>query len=195
MRRSISPSNGSKPRGPDWLDDLVGNLQNRGAVGNATVAYLHDAGVHLSLYPQSSGARWLIGRRIQLNPSFALGPAVSPYAMSLLVHEVRHLRQGALTALSVYGELEAWQAQFRFLIDPLGGGQEQAQQPSVIQQLLHLPLGWDRAVLENARRLMKAFAGHRYRIELLPLYPLGSELVHALTGRSPDGFDQTVDRS
>jgi hypothetical protein len=36
-------------------------------------------------------------------------PLNDPRIFTLNIHEVRHLQQGFFTALSVYGELEAWQ--------------------------------------------------------------------------------------
>jgi hypothetical protein len=51
---------------------------------------------------------------------------------------------------------------------------------------MSLPLGWDRAVLARARSLMQEFAGVKYRVDLLPLYPLHLEVVWAITRRQPD---------
>ena len=44
-----------------------------------------------------------------------------------------------------------------------------------------LPLEYDRDVLKKAATLMQAYAGKGYRIDLLPLYPLGRELKYRLT--------------
>jgi hypothetical protein len=81
------------------------------------------------------------------------------------------LRQGPATALSVYGELEAWQIGFRFLRRHRRRGLH-----PLVDALLSLPLQRDRAVLLEARRLMQAYASRAYRADLLPLFPWGDEL-------------------
>ncbi|HNQ93466.1 MAG TPA: hypothetical protein PKH47_02195, partial [Anaerolineales bacterium] len=81
---------------------------------------------------------------------------------------------------SVYGELEAWQLQFR-----LYHQKTDAKMHPVIEKLLSLPLSWDRAVLKQAQVLMQDFAGKGYRADLLPLYPLGKEIRYRLFGKIP----------
>jgi hypothetical protein len=49
-----------------------------------------------------------------------------------------------------------------------------------------LPWNWDRDVLSRARALMQAYAGKRYRVDLLPLYPLPVEIKFRLTGNRPE---------
>jgi hypothetical protein len=120
-----------------------------------------------------------------MHPRYAEGSADSPYALSLVVHEVRHLQQGWITALSVYGELDAWQCQFRFLGSLAWRPLEDADRDGIIARLLSFPLGWDRSVLQTARGLMRAYAGKTYRVDLLPLYPLNRELLFLLTGKRP----------
>jgi hypothetical protein len=78
-------------------------------------------------------------------------------------------------ALSIYGELDAWQLEFRVYRTLLG-----KELPGALNDLLALPLGWDRAVLREARRLMQVYAGKRYRADLLPLYPIHQELAYRL---------------
>ncbi len=102
--------------------------------------------------------------------------------MSLVVHEVRHLQQGWLTALSVYGELDAWQHQFKFLESVNGPYREAPDRSAAIARLMVLPLSWDRSVLRTARQLMRSYAGKGYRIDLLPLYPLHHELAYWFLG-------------
>ena len=43
---------------------------------------------------------------------------------------------------------------------------------------------YDRAHLKRARVLMQSFAGKKYRIDLLPLYPLLAEIWFWLAGRA-----------
>ena len=63
---------------------------------------------------------------------------------------------------------------------------------TAIEEMLSLPLGWDRAVLRPARELMQEYAGKGYRADLLPLYPLGKEIRSTFCiGRSHDTSSRT----
>ena len=118
------------------------------------------------------GAFWLPGGWIVLNTRYwQPGQPVTPELTGLFLHEVCHLRQGVTTALSVYGELEAWQLGFRYTYRHTGG-----TPPPVLRDLLALPLARDREVLREARRLMQVYASEAYRADLLPLFPWGDEL-------------------
>ena len=175
---------GQSPSGR-WLGVLKSTLESAGKEGAEAARYLREHRIRIRARPQSAGARWTVGHRIEINPQYACDLIASPYALSLVIHEVRHLRQGALTALSVYGELDAWQVQFAFLhglsVSPPGS----SAQRDAIQRLMELPLGWDRNVLATARSLMREYAGKAYRVDLLPLYPVDRELVYVLTRRVP----------
>jgi hypothetical protein len=106
---------------------------------------------------------------IQLNPTQL---ADEPYALSLIVHEVRHIRQGMIAALSVRGELEAWQEQFTYLKSLTGRYSALPRHETIIEEMMTLSLDIC-ADLVRARALMREYAGKKYRIDLLPLYPLG----------------------
>jgi len=164
---------------------LLDELRRSGATGSANERYICERKVHVGVRKQSSGARWSLGHRIDLSPRYLNNPADSTYALSLLVHEVQHLKQGPLTALSIYGELEAWQAQFTLLLDITGGYNGVPGQTAVIADLMELRLGWDRDVLRAARRLMRQYAGRLYRADLLPLYPMQHEILYHLLRRQP----------
>jgi hypothetical protein len=168
-----------------WLARLLTILEQTGQQGQEATRYIRERRVRLGLHAQPTAARWRLGGRIEIHPRYAEGPAQASYPQSLIIHEVCHLQQGFLTALSVYGELEAWQAQFGFLRTRTGRYHELPPQDQVIQELMSLPLGWDRSVLRNARRLMRAYAGKNYRVDLLPLYPLHREILWALTLTRP----------
>jgi hypothetical protein len=168
-----------------WVHDLVQHLEHFGPEAAAALDYIHKHRIKLGLHDQPTGARWTIRRRIDLNPSFAAGPADDAAAVSLLIHEVRHLQQGPLTALSVYGEMEAWQLQFRFLKEIRGRYHADPSRDAILAEIIEQPLGWERGVLQHVRELMQHYAGPAYRIDLLPLYPLHRELVFRLTGRRP----------
>lgn len=162
-------------------------LGESGPLGAAAAQYLRDHRIRISVRKQSAGARWTADRRVEIHPRYAAGVADTPYALSLLVHEVQHLQQGPLRALSVYGELDAWRVQFNFLqsLDaPIPGTD---RQQLAIRQLLDMPMGWRRENLFDARALMREYAGKSYRVDLLPLYPLHLEVLYWLTRRVPEG--------
>ena len=161
------------------------NLDGFGPEGIAAARYIAQHGTRLSVHNQTTGARWTADRRIEIHPRYAALPTDDPYALSLIIHEVRHLQQGILTALSVYGELDAWQLQFRLLRSVTGRYHPDPGRNATLEQLMLRPLGWDRSVLQRARRLMQSYAGKIYRIDLLPLYPLHSEILFRVIGRMP----------
>lgn len=173
------------PAQSKWLADLLESLQHSGPEGQAAADYIREKNVHLGVHAQSTGARWRLGRRIDLHPRYLSGDPQALYPLSLALHEVCHLQQGPLIALSVYGELAAWQAQFHFIRSHAATYHEVPAKDQLIVRLTSLPLGWDRNVLTRARGLMKEFAGKTYRIDLLPLYPLHLEIVWVITRRKP----------
>ena len=85
---------------------------------------------------------------------------------TLIIHEARHLQQGILTALSVYGDLDAWQWEFGIYHRIVGDYPH-----SAIAELMTLPLAYDRDVLKKAATLMQTYAGKGYRVDLLPFFP------------------------
>jgi hypothetical protein len=95
---------------------------------------------------------------------------------TLIIHEARHLQQGLVTALSVYGELDAWQLEFGIYHRIKG-----KYPHPVIAELMELPLGYDRTVLSKASGLMQTYAGKGYRVDLLPLFPLPLEIKYWMT--------------
>jgi len=155
-----------------------------GEAGREAANYLRDHRTYIGFrrVRKNVGAFWTVIRTIHLNTehySLESDPA-DPRVLTLMVHEVKHLQQGWITALSVYGELEAWQLQFR-----LYHQMTKVKVHTAIEELLYLPLGWDRAVLQRARGLMQDYAGKGYRVDLLPLYPLGKELRYRFLRQTP----------
>ena len=167
----------------DWQNRLLSDLARSGEPGEATVAYLATHGTRIGFHRArlSVGAFWTPWGRIYLNARrYTYANSLDdPYALCLVLHEARHLQQGFFTALSVYGELDAWQLHFtvyhRLVEKPLH---------PAIAELISLPLGWDRKVLQRARELMQIYASNKYRVDLLPLFPLGTEIRYRL-GMSP----------
>ena len=164
-----------------WLDQLLIELGRCGPQGQAALHFLKEHGVKVSLHDQPTAARWTLAGNIQLHPRYANGPPDAPYPLSLIVHEVRHLQQGLFTALSVFGELEAWQDQFSLILSLTGQYHSNIQFNAIINDLMTLRLIEDRKILARAVTLMKAYAGKDYRINILPLYPLPREILFLIT--------------
>lgn len=167
-----------------WSQNFLLSLERFGEEGQIAASYLREHKTYIGFWKarKNVGAFWTPLRTIHLNNvhySLQTNPA-DPRLLTLLIHEVKHLQQGLVTALSVYGELEAWQLQFR-----LYHQKTNAKMHPAIEKLLALPLSWDRTVLEQARALMQEYAGKGYRVDLLPLYPLGKEIRFRLFGHIP----------
>lgn len=169
-----------------WIQSLLDALDASGAEGASAAEYLraHKTRMGFRQVRPQVGAFWTPWKSIGLNLVHFTRqtPFNDPQLLALVIHEVRHLQQGLVTALSVYGELDAWQLQFREYKRMTG----RLTHPALID-LLDLPLGWDRAVLRRARELMQAYAGKGYRADLLPLYPLPREVAYWLSRRPPAG--------
>jgi hypothetical protein len=158
-----------------WTAAVLDNLAACGPLGAETAAYLRSKQTKIGFSRQKhSAARWtLCGRIMFAAPQYSpLTPPNDPFVLCTLVHEVCHLRQGWLTALSVYGELAAWQTGFRFYY-----ALTKRLPNEHLAELLSLPLTYERPVLHRARTLMQVYAGKGYRIDLLPLFPLHHEIA------------------
>ena len=167
-----------------WQTALLEQLDATGTDAQATAAFIRARKIRVGFRKASPavGAFWYIDGNIYLNNSlYSLdSPVTNPRVLCLVVHEAHHLKQGIPTALSVYGELEAWQIDFH-LYDQLTG----ISPGGVLGQLLALPLSFDRNMLLEARALMQAFGGKGYRADLLPLYPWFKEIVWQITRKTP----------
>jgi hypothetical protein len=138
----------------------------------------HKTKVGIRRARKSVGAFWTLFKSAHLNARHFTREAalVNPRAWTLLIHEVRHLQQGFFTALSIYGELDAWQYEWRVLKKLTG------EQPTPLQEkILSLPLNMDRDNLQRARQLMTQYAGKSYGANWLPLYPIHREIKYWLT--------------
>ncbi len=174
-----------------WLNLLLENLEKYGDEGSAAVAYLraHRTKIAFKRTRASIGAWWRITGNINLNSHhFSYEKSLTDTRVfTLVIHEVRHLQQGFFTALSVYGELDAWQLEWNVYYRLQGHYPHPA-----IEELVNLPLGWDRGVLRRAVQLMQAYAGKGYRADLLPYYPLGKEITYRLFRRVPESVIQSA---
>jgi hypothetical protein len=174
-----------------WLNLLFEGLEKFGDEGRDAVAYLqaHRTKIAFKRTRPSIGAWWTVFRAINLNSLYySYEKSLNDTRVfTLVIHEVRHLQQGFFTALSVYGELDAWQLEWSIYYRM----HKHYPRPA-IEELMGLPLGWDRDVLRRAVRLMQAYATKGYRVDLLPLYPFGKEIAYQLFRKVPDTVAQSV---
>jgi len=168
--------------GAVWKEELLEALIRLGEPGHVAAEFLrtHKTVVGFWKVRKNVGAFWTVLGTIHFNSIYySRNTDMNDVGMlTLLIHEVKHLQQGFILALSVYGELEAWQLQFRLYHQLTGKPMHPA-----IAELMSLPLEYDRAVLRKAVTLMQAYAGKGYRADLLPLYPLWREIRYWLTRR------------
>jgi len=165
-----------------WKESLLESVAEVGDEGRAAVDFLrkHKTKIGFKKVRPSVGAFWTPFGNIRLNSRYYTykTPFDDLRIKTLIIHEARHLQQGIITALSVYGELEAWQLEFG-IYHRIKGKYPHA----AIADLMQLPLGYDRSALREAVRLMQAYAGKGYRADLLPLFPLPREIVYWITRR------------
>jgi hypothetical protein len=165
-----------------WKEKLFEAVADLGEDGRAAVQFLrvHRTKVNFKEVRPNIGAFWTIFGNIRLNAHYYnYETSMDDLRIkTLIIHEARHLQQGPVMALSVYGELDAWQLEFGIYHRVKGRYPHPA-----IAELMTLPLTYDRAVLKKAVTLMQAYAGKGYRADLLPLYPLGREIRYFFTRR------------
>lgn len=163
-----------------WRETLFDAVCQLGEDGQAAVEFLRlrKTKIGFKQVRPNVGAFWTVFGNIHLNSRYYTyeTPFDNLRIKTLIIHEARHLQQGLVTALSVYGELDAWQLEFGIYHRITGNYPHDA-----IAKLMKLPLGYDRTVLREAARLMQAYAGKGYRADLLPLYPLPREIRYWLT--------------
>jgi hypothetical protein len=158
-----------------WLEKLFTAVSSLGEEGRAAVAFLRSRGTKVGFKKvrPNIGAFWTVFGNIRLNSQhYSYNTSLDDLRIkTLIVHEVRHLQQGLFTALSVYGELDAWQLEFGVYHRVRGGYPHPA-----VAELMTLSLSYDRDILRKAAKLMQDYAGKGYRSDLLPLYPWGREI-------------------
>jgi len=165
-----------------WKETLLEAVTELGEEGRSAVEFLHTRQTKIGFKQArpSIGAFWTVFGSIRLNSRYYTyeTPFDDLRIKTLIIHEARHLQQGLVTALSVYGELDAWQLEFRIYHRVKGNYPHAA-----IAELMTLPLGYNRTVLKEAACLMQTYAGKGYRVDLLPLFPLPLELRYRMTGK------------
>lgn len=161
-----------------WFKKSLRALADSGPTGKASAKRIEDRGVPLGFTRQKgTGAAWFDWRKLRyglfLNADYEGKPADDPQLYSLIAHEAKHLEQGLLEALSVRGELVAWQLQYDILV-------ESGIDPGPIWKQIRALDPASRADLEQAQALMKESAGPGYRIDLLPIWPFPAEVFYRL---------------
>ena len=158
-----------------WKENLLDAVTQLGEEGRTAVEFLRTRQTRIGFKQvrPNVGAFWTVFGNIHLNSRYYTyeTPFDDLRIKTLIIHEARHLQQGLIVALSVYGELDAWQLEFGIYHRIKGKYPHPA-----IAELMDLPLGYDRTVLKEAARLMQAYAGKGYRADLLPLFPLPREI-------------------
>ena len=163
-----------------WKENLLDAVTQLGEEGRTAVEFLRTRQTRIGFRQvrPNVGAFWTVFGNIHLNSRYYTyeTPFDDLRIKTLIIHEARHLQQGLIVALSVYGELDAWQLEFGIYHRIKGKYPHPA-----IAELMDLPLGYDRTVLQEAARLMQAYAGKGYRADLLPLFPLPREIKYWIT--------------
>jgi len=165
-----------------WMENLLEAVAQLGEEGRAAVEFLHihKTKIGFKQVRPNVGAFWTVFGNIRLNSLYYTyeTPFDDLRVKTLIIHEARHLQQGLMTALSVYGELDAWQLEFGIYHRI-----KRSYPHAAIEELMNLPLEYDRAVLKKAAQLMQAYAGKGYRADLLPLFPFGKEIKYKIIKR------------
>jgi hypothetical protein len=167
----------------EWREKFLEAVAGSSSEGREAVDYIraHKTNIGMRRARKSVGAFWTPTKAAYLNSAHYTHESslLSPNAWALLIHEVRHLQQGWLTALSIYGELDAWQYQLRVL--------KKITEKKLVplqEEILSLPLNMERKNLQYARQLMTQFAGKSYGANWLPLYPIHKEIKYWLARRN-----------
>jgi hypothetical protein len=165
-----------------WKENLLDAVIELGEEGRLAVEFLRARKTRIGFRQvrPNVGAFWTPFGNINLNSRYYTyeTPFDDLRIKTLIIHEARHLQQGLVTALSVYGELDAWQLEFRIYHRIRG-----KYPHSAVAELMTLPLEYDRLALKKAAHLMQAYAGKGYRADLLPLFPLHKEIKYWMTRR------------
>jgi hypothetical protein len=144
--------------------------------------YIKNNRIRLGFHKQyKSGGGWTLLRNITLSPG---DNPLSPYVLSLIVHETFHLKQTLWMRLSMQGELRAWQYQkytypeiARTKGNDIGSnGEAYAGTKEFWDELSKLSPD-SRDDLEQAQGLMRKVSPG-YRSGCLPLFPPGKEFVY-----------------
>jgi hypothetical protein len=162
----------------EWRRAVLAHLMQGGPAMQHAAEYIIANDVEIRFRALKTGAMWWIDGNMYLN-SDRYSPSTRPdhpYMLALIAHEAKHLEQGPVVALSVYGELEAWQVQYAVFKELVGTSPGTYEERMAWDELSQLPLSSSRENLEIARQLMQYIGGANYPIDKLPLWPLPAEI-------------------
>ena len=169
----------------EWQELYFQKVAESSEEGAEAVRYVREKKIRVGMRRarKSVGAFWTWERAFYLNKvHYTMESALeNPRALTLFVHEVRHLQQGIPIAMSVYGELDAWQYEFRLFKKITG----KTLKPE-LEELLVMPLNFERTNLKHAQKLMTQFGGFWYGAWILPLYPIHKEIKYWVTRKQLD---------
>src|SRR5689334_9490087 len=99
-----------------WLEAYFEKVAACSEEGRQAVEYVKANKIRIGFkrVRKSVGAFWTLWRGFYLNSRYYTPESSLEQvrAWTLFVHEVRHLQQGPISALSIHGELDAWQYEF-----------------------------------------------------------------------------------
>jgi RHS repeat-associated protein len=166
-----------------WERKLLKDLYDKGGdVARQSVDFIVSHDVHLFVedYGKNTGAKWTTDNNIVINShgsDFTLlnGILTSKYYESiagLIAHEAKHLEQGWIVALSVYGEFEGWKVEQQVKNEMFGTVPRFGTTRYVV---FNTPLTHDPDTLGWVWRAMVGEQGWDYMVWLLPLNPLNHD--------------------
>lgn len=177
-----------------WRAQLLAIMAKTGP-GEEAVRHITEKGVYIDFRPlDDAGAMYLPWwwpsegfprPKVYFNASIysVQTPPDDPFMVTLGIHEDFHLRQGVIRALSIQGELEAWQAQYQ-AYEALAGyklgwdEEERILTPYGEQWARLAQLSPDsREDLALAQTLMAEISSG-YKSPCLPLYPAPAEILY-----------------
>src|SRR4030095_8117273 len=93
----------------DAYEEVFQKIHGIQDLEDEVIKYLKDNKIRIGFHKQyKSGGGWTLLRNITLSPG---DDPISPYVLSLIIHETFHLKQSIWMRLSMQGELRAWQYQ------------------------------------------------------------------------------------
>ena len=177
---------------PSESGQVFQRLREAGPLCAEAAAYIQMKNVKIGFYKKYFGGWTTLG-------NIAVPSGVNlddPYVLSVIVHEVFHLRQSIYTRLSMQGELLAWQYQkqayFELRGKEIGGsGEAYSGTRKYWEELSQLSADL-REDLVKAQAVMRKILPD-YRSDCLPLYSLPTEISYFLKqGRVKDAFDSVI---
>jgi len=159
-----------------WTYQALANLSDAGPVCQHAANYIINNNVTIFFgWRPWGGAFWTSAGRVGLNSRY-YSTNSSPEeigTLALIVHETKHLEQGFDLALSVEGELQAWQIEIDAFLElkPQKKIEEFSEQKQALYGFPRWPTRLTDDQLHQAADLMFSDQHGAYPIYLLPLRP------------------------